>query len=55
MWVDTPDRKPLSYFLPSWIELGLTAVGGCCRNTSLEISDLRRYIDQNRPIISLGK
>lgn len=40
-----PDCKDLSYYVAAWKELGMRTIGGCCRNGSREIMNLRQYLD----------
>ena len=43
-WLNDQDIPKISSYIEEWIESGVNWVGGCCRTTQSDISDIRRHI-----------
>lgn len=44
-WCNPENCVSLMNYLPEWLKLGVTYIGGCCRTTSEDIKSFRKYID----------
>lgn len=44
-WVDQDKCVPLETYVPDWIRLGATVIGGCCRVYPADILNIRKCID----------
>ncbi|XP_023296873.2 homocysteine S-methyltransferase 1-like [Lucilia cuprina] len=44
-WVDQDKCVPLETYVPEWIRLGATVIGGCCRVYPADILNIRKCID----------
>lgn len=45
-WTNKEKSVPVVNYLNSWLELGVTYIGGCCRTGANEISQFRKHIDK---------
>ncbi|XP_070539077.1 uncharacterized protein [Ptychodera flava] len=46
VWHGSPDAKPLSEYVPAWIEAGAEWIGGCCRVTAQDIAGVRKAMQK---------
>ncbi|BES88619.1 homocysteine S-methyltransferase [Nesidiocoris tenuis] len=47
-WVQGDNKKVVADYVPEWLEMGITYVGGCCRNSSNEIKTIGAILDKWR-------
>ncbi|CAH1245171.1 MTR [Branchiostoma lanceolatum] len=45
-WHGKADCRPLSSYIPEWLDLGARWIGGCCRTRPDDIKDIRSSIEQ---------
>lgn len=45
-WVQGENKKVVADYAPEWLDMGITYIGGCCRNSSKEIKDIGAAIEK---------
>lgn len=45
-WVDSDAVKKVDFFLKEWIELGINWIGGCCRISPNDISNIKKHFSK---------
>ncbi|KAL1513525.1 hypothetical protein ABEB36_002926 [Hypothenemus hampei] len=45
-WINRDKCEPVETYIPSWLDLGVTWVGGCCRTYAIDVTRIRREVQK---------
>ncbi|XP_050294507.1 uncharacterized protein LOC126734806 isoform X2 [Anthonomus grandis grandis] len=45
-WINRNKCEPVESYVPKWLDLGVTWVGGCCRTYAVDVGRIRREVEK---------
>ena len=46
-WMKKKGSPPVHSYLPEWLDLGVSIIGGCCKTTADDIKCFKGYVDDH--------
>lgn len=43
-WIDRDKCEPVDTYIPTWLDLGITWIGGCCRTYATDVTRIKNQV-----------